>query len=75
MSQPLFQIKSDLKYQQPVLTDADSICTVSVRYKEPLATESQELSVEVKNKTVEMKDNLLLAYVITVIGERLRNSK
>lgn len=69
------EIKSDLKYQQPTLTDADSICTVSVRYKEPLATQSEELSVEVKNKTVEMKDNLLLAYVITVIGEKLRNSE
>ena len=69
------EIKSDLKYQQPTLTDADSICTVSVRYKEPLATESRELSVEVKNKTVEMIDNLLLAYVITVIAEKLRNSE
>ena len=75
MQNGVAEIKSDLKYQQPVLTDADSICTVSVRYKEPLATESQELSVEVKNKTAEMKDNLLLAYLITVIGERLRNSK
>ena len=75
MQDGVAEIKSDLKYQQPVLTDADSICTVSVRYKEPLATESQELSVEVKNKTAEMKDNLLLAYLITVIGERLRNSK
>lgn len=75
MQDGVTEIKSDLKYQQPVLTDADSICTVSVRYKEPLATESQELSVEVKNKTAEMKDNLLLAYLITVIGERLRNSK
>ena len=75
MQDGVSEIKSDLKYQQPVLTDADSICTVSVRYKEPLATESQELSVEVKNKTVEMKDNLLLAYVITVIGEKLRNSE
>ena len=75
MQDGVAEIKSDLKYQQPVLTDADSICTVSVRYKEPLATESQELSVEVKNKTTEMKDNLLLAYLITVIGERLRNSK
>ena len=75
MQDGVSEIKSDLKYQQAVLTDADSICTVSVRYKEPLATESQELSVEVKNKTVEMKDNLLLAYVIVVIGERLRNSK
>jgi hypothetical protein len=46
-----------------------------VRYKEPLATESQELSVEVKNKVVDLKDNLLLAYVITVIGEKLRNSE
>ena len=75
MQDGVSEIKSDLKYQQAVLTDADSICTVSVRYKEPLATESQELSVEVKNKTVEMKDNLLLAYVILVIAERLRNSK
>ena len=75
MQDGVTEIKSDLKYQQPVLTDADSICTVSVRYKEPLATESQELSVEVKNKTTEMKDNLLLAYLITVIGERLRNSE
>lgn len=75
MQDGVSEIKSDLKYQQPTLTDADSICTVSVRYKEPLATESQELSVEVKNKTVEIKDNLLLAYVITVIGEKLRKSE
>ena len=75
MQDGVAEIKSDLKYQQPVLTAADSICTVSVRYKEPLAIESQELSVEVKNKTTEMKDNLLLAYLITVIGERLRNSE
>lgn len=74
MQDGVSEIKSDLKYQQPTLTDADSICTVSVRYKEPLATESQELSVEVKNKTAEFKDNLLLAYTIMVIGERLRNS-
>ena len=69
------EIKSDLKYQQPKLIDSENICTVSVRYKEPLATESQELSVDVRNKVGELKDNILLAYIIYVIGEKLRNSE
>ncbi len=69
------EIKSDLRYQQPVLTNDNNICTVSVRYKEPLGTESEELSVNVKNKDGKLENNILLAYMIYVICEKLRNSK
>lgn len=68
-------IESDLKYQIPTLTDSTDICTVKVRYKEPLGDESNELSVDVHNKDGKLTDNLKLAYSVYIIGEKLRDSK
>lgn len=68
------EIESDLKFQKPVLTNSEDICSVSVRYKEPLEDESKELSVNVKNKEGKLSDNLLLAYTIYVVCETLRKS-
>lgn len=64
-----------LEYQTPILNDSKNICTVKVRYKEPLKDESSETSVRVKNKDNGLTNNLLLAYTIYVICEKLRGSK
>lgn len=68
------EIKSDLKFQKPLFVDSENLCSVSVRYKNPLEDVSQELSVNVKNKEGKLSDNLLLAYTIFIICEKLRDS-
>lgn len=66
---------SDLRYQKPIYTDSENLCTVSVRYKEPDGDESHQLFVNVKNKEGIMTKNLKLAYSIYAVGEKFRDSK
>ncbi len=65
--------ESELKYQKPVLTDSDELCTVKVRYKEPLADESIEIS-KVVGQECNGGENAKLARFIYCIGEKLRES-
>ncbi len=66
------EIPKDLKYQQPA-NDYNEICTVKVRYKEPLSDESKEIS-----KVVVPDENggsdAQLAYLLYCISEKLRGS-
>ncbi len=65
--------KSGLKYQTPVYGDLDEICTVKVRFKEPLSDKSDEVS-----KTVSQDENgsanSELARYLYCLGEKLRGS-
>ena len=62
-----------LKYQTPVVNDSDELCTVKIRYKEPLADESHEIEHVVKLEDGENK-NARLAYLLYCISEKLRRS-
>ena len=64
---------NDLKYQTSNLTDLEEICTVKVRYKEPLSDTSEELE-QVVTPEETSSDNLKLAWLIYCIGEKLRGS-
>ncbi|MCR5093250.1 MAG: von Willebrand factor type A domain-containing protein [Lachnospiraceae bacterium] len=65
--------ESDLKYQKASLTDLEEICTVKVRYKEPLSDTGEELEQAV-TPGEESSENLKLAWLLYCIGEKLRKS-
>ena len=62
-----------LKYQTPLLTDSDELCTVKIRYKEPLADVSHEIESVVYNQDAGTK-NTELAWFIYCVSEKLRGS-
>ncbi|MBP5281184.1 MAG: von Willebrand factor type A domain-containing protein [Lachnospiraceae bacterium] len=74
----------ELKYQQVTAIPSEELCTVKVRYKEPLAEESIEISKAViKGKDGDKVDggkagkhckNARLAYFLYCIAEKLRRS-
>jgi len=64
---------SDLKYQTAVVGDSDELCTVKIRYKEPLADESHEIEQAVKVGESDHK-NAELAYLLYCVSEKLRES-
>ena len=68
------EIKSDLKYQKPVVIESNNLCTVSVRYKELDEDTSKEISKDIEFNIVDMGYNSKLAYVIYILGEKLRKS-
>ena len=67
----------DLKYQQAVATDSKELCTVKVRYKEPLGDQSEEIvkaiSADSMLDSSEQK-NAMFAYFLYVLSEKLRQS-
>jgi Ca-activated chloride channel family protein len=65
--------RTDLKYQTPLLTDSDELCTVKIRYKEPLADVSHEIESVVYNQDAGTK-NTELAWFIYCVSEKLRGS-
>lgn len=67
--------KSDLKYQNPMIIDSDEICTIKVRYKELNEDKSKEISCVVNNELITISEKIKLAYIIYMIGEKLRNSE
>ena len=67
------EIYSDLKYQRAVLNDSDELCTVKVRYKEPLSDVSNEIS-KVVYPDENYSPNAQLAYLLYCISEKLRGS-
>lgn len=68
------EIKSDLKYQKPVVIESNNLCTVSVRYKELDEDTSKEISKDIEFNIVDMGYNSKLAYIIYILGEKLRKS-
>ena len=65
----------ELKYQTAVLTDSKELCTVKVRFKQPLSDESVEISKAVDaGAESEIGGNTRLAYFIYCLGEKLRGS-
>lgn len=62
-----------LKYQTPLLTDSDELCTVKIRYKEPLADVSHEIESVVYDQAAGTK-NTELAWFIYCVSEKLRGS-
>lgn len=62
-----------LKYQTPLLTDSDELCTVKIRYKEPLADVSHEIESVVYDQDAGTK-NTELAWFIYCVSEKLRGS-
>ena len=66
------EIPKDLKYQQSI-NDYNEICTVKVRYKEPLSDESREIS-KVVLPDENGSENAQLAYLLYCISEKLRES-
>jgi len=65
--------RSGLKYQTPLLTDSEELCTVKVRYKEPLADVSHEIERVVFNQDTSTK-NAELAWFIYCVSAKLRGS-
>lgn len=65
--------RSDLKYQTPLLTDSDELCTVKIRHKEPLADVSHEIEDVVYDQDTGTK-NAELAWFIYCVSEKLRGS-
>lgn len=63
----------EFKYQTAVVNDSDELCTIKLRYKEPLADTSHEIEHVVKLEDGENK-NARLAYLLYCISEQLRGS-
>ncbi len=66
--------ESELKYQTPMLTDSEELCTVKLRYKEPLSDVSSELSQPVSREK-NGGENVRLARFLYCIAEKLRESE
>ena len=69
------ELTSDLKYQKTTLVDSEKIWTVKIRYKKLGNTVSDELSFSVIDKKKEMSENMRLAHLIYMLGEKLRSSE
>jgi len=65
---------SELKYRKVVLTDSEELATVKLRYKEPLDDNSYEIEYIIPTDQEHYSDNLLLAWIIYVCAEKLRDS-
>ena len=62
-----------MKYQTATVNDSDELCTVKIRYKEPLVDKSHEIERAIKMAETETK-NVELAYLLYCISESLRGS-
>lgn len=67
------EAKSELKYQTAVVNDSDELCTVKIRYKDPLENKSHEIEHVVKMDETEA-ENAKLAYLLYCVSEKLRGS-
>ena len=65
--------QTGLKYQTPLLADSDELCTVKIRYKEPLADVSHEIKTAVYDEDTGTK-NAELAWLLYCVSEKLRRS-
>lgn len=67
-------VDSGLKYIKLTTTGSDELCTVKVRYKEPLADTSREIEKIIGFRGNSHTDNLKLAFIVYVCAEKLRGS-
>lgn len=68
--------EQELKYQQALLVPSTELCTVKVRFKEPLGEQSEEIAQTVDAPNAkEAGKNVKLAYFLYVISEKLRGSE
>ena len=67
------KLPGGLKYQPAACNEYDEICTVKIRYKEPLSDESREISKAVLPDEKSGAD-AQLAYLLYCISEELRTS-
>ena len=74
MKQPGETVLADMKYRKVVSTGSDELATVKVRYKEPLNDYSHELEYVIPSAEEHYSDNLLLAWIIYICAEKLRDS-
>ncbi len=65
--------QAGLKYQAAVPTGSDELCTVKIRYKEPLRDASHELQAVVFDRDTGTK-NAELARLLYCVSEKLRGS-
>lgn len=73
------KLPQEYKYQKVELVDSDELCSVHVRYKELGCTESKEITEVVDARiikdAIELSDNLIQAYVVYMIANKLRGNK
>ena len=67
-------VESGLKYSKLTTTGSEELCTVKVRYKEPLEDTSYEIEKIIESKDSSYTDNLKLAFVVYACAEKLRGS-
>ena len=68
------QQAAENRYTRVVTTGSSELCTVRIRYKEPLEDVSHEIEHVVADASEDYTDNLLLAHAVYVAAEKLRNS-
>ena len=66
--------QQELKYQQAVAVPSEELCTIKVRFKEPLGEESSEISKAVMASAAGNNGNAKLAYFLYCLSEKLRDS-
>ena len=65
--------ETGLKYQMPAVQDIPELCTVKIRYKEPLSEKSCEIIHPVPVGETPTQ-NVLFAYMLYCLSEKLRKS-
>ena len=68
------QQAAENRYTRVITTGSSELCTVRIRYKEPLEDVSHEIEHVVADASEDYTDNLLLAHAVYVAAEKLRNS-
>ena len=68
------QQAAENRYTRVVTTGSSELCTVRIRYKEPLEDVSHEIEHVVADASEDYTDNLLLAHAVYIAAEKLRNS-
>ncbi len=68
------QQATENRYTRVITTGSSELCTVRIRYKEPLEEVSHEIEHVVADASEHYTDNLLLAHAVYVAAEKLRDS-
>ena len=68
------QQAAENRYTRVITTGSSELCTVRIRYKEPLEEVSHEIEKVVADVNEHYTDNLQLAHAVYVAAEKLRNS-
>lgn len=68
------QQATENRYTRVITTGSSELCTIRIRYKEPLEEVSHEIEHVVADASEHYTDNLQLAHAVYVAAEKLRNS-